>query len=633
MTDINAAIAQLETAAAAGKLSASTVRNIRHWLTEPYLEEYAAQVADHLAAGKWRQLDDAFWTIIPFGTGGRRGRLYPIGCNAINDRTIGESAQGLADYVKRSGEAPVPVFSCAIAYDTRRRSREFAELCSEIMVAAGFKVYFLDGFRSTPELSFTVRHQRCDCGIMITASHNPPTDNAVKVYGPSGGQFVPPHDEASIEEMQRVTWIKRTPFAEALAAGKVICCQQEVDAAFVKAVLAQSIAGPRNLKIIYSPLHGVGASAVCPVLAADGFRDVEVFGPHAEPNPDFPNVPNHVANPENPAVFDAIIQRAKQTGTELILATDPDCDRLGCAVPKSAAPGAPWVTLTGNQLGSLLTDFLLGSRQAAGTLTPRHYVVKTLVTTELIRRVADHYGVQTAGNLLVGFKWIGGEMDRRGPKEFIFGAEESYGFLAGDHVRDKDAAVASMLTAELAARLKTEGKTLCQRLDDLFRQYGCFSEGQVNVQMPGEKGMDDMTALMARVRTNPPGCLGGLRVTRVRDYLNDTVRKPGAMPTPGAMSPLSASGAMPTLSDSGAMPTLAWACEPLDGPRGDMVILDLEAEGNYVAVRPSGTEPKVKIYLFAYDPPAANADLEVAKAAQAARLQAMAADFRAFSGT
>jgi phosphoglucomutase/phosphomannomutase len=624
MIDINAAIARLETAAAAGKLSPSTVRNIRRWLTEPYLEEYAAQVADDLAAGKWKQLDDAFWTIIPFGTGGRRGRLYPIGCNAINDRTIGESAQGLADYVKRSGEAPVPVFSCAIAYDTRHRSREFAELCSEIMVAAGFKVYFLDGFRSTPELSFTVRHQRCDCGIMITASHNPPTDNAVKVYGPSGGQFVPPHDEASIEEMQRVTWIKRTPFAEALATGKVIYCQREVDAAFVKAVLAQSIAGPRNLKIIYSPLHGVGASAVCPVLSADGFRDVEVFGPHAEPNPDFPNVPNHVANPENPAVFDAIIQRAKQAGAELILATDPDCDRLGCAVPKSAAPGAPWVTLTGNQLGSLLTDFLLGSRQAAGTLTPRHYVVKTLVTSELIRRVADHYGVPTAGNLLVGFKWIGGEMDRRGPKEFIFGAEESYGFLAGDHVRDKDAAVASMLTAELAARLKTEGQTLCQRLDELFRRYGCFSEGQVNVQMPGEKGMDDMTALMARVRTNPPDCLGGLRVTRVRDYLNDTVRKPGGPAPPGAV---------PASSASGAMPTLAWACEPLDGPRGDMVILDLEAEGNYVAVRPSGTEPKVKIYLFAYDPPAAGVDPEVAKAAQAARLQAMATDFRAFSGT
>jgi phosphoglucomutase/phosphomannomutase len=362
------------------------------------------------------------------------------------------------------------------------------------------------------------------------------------------------------------------------------------------------VPGPRGLKILYSPLHGVGASAVPPVLAADGFKDVEVFGPHAEPNGDFPNVPKHVANPENAAVFDAMIEHAQQTGAELILATDPDCDRLGCAVPKSTAPGAPWVTLTGNQLGSLLADFLLATRRSAGTLAPRQYVVKTLVTTELIRRIADHYGVQTAGNLLVGFKWIGDEMDRRGPNDFVIGIEESYGFLAGDHVRDKDGAVASMLTAELSAWLKTQNKTLAQRLDELFEQFGCFSEGQVNVQMPGEKGMDDMNALMARVRTAPPNCLGGLRVARVRDYLNDTVCRVGE------------------------------SAEKLNGPRGDMVILDLAAEGNYVAVRPSGTEPKVKIYLFAYDPPG-HGNLDATKASQAERLKAMAADFKRFSGT
>ena len=214
-----------------------------------------------------------------------------------------------------------------------------------------------------------------------------------------------------------------------------------------------------NLKIIYSPLHGVGASAVCPVLDEAGFRDVEIFGPHAEPNGDFPNVPKHVANPENAAVFDAMIERAKQTGADLILATDPDCDRLGCAVPKSLAPDAAWVTLTGNQLGSLLTDFLLGDPpKRPARSPPSHYVVKTLVTTELMRRIADHYGVQTAGNLHVGFKWIGGEMDARGPERFVFGAEESYGFLAGDHVRDKDAAVASLLTAELAAQAEGRGQ-------------------------------------------------------------------------------------------------------------------------------------------------------------------------------
>jgi phosphomannomutase len=612
MNTTNTALDQLDAAATAGRLSATAVTNIRTWLTASYLREYAPQVADLLSQEKWAELEDAFWTTIPFGTGGRRGRMYPIGCNAINDRTIGESAQGLADYVQECVKKQIPAeqpprdpnrrLTCAIAYDTRHRSREFAELCAEIMVAAGFTVYFLDGYRSTPELSFTVRHKHCDCGIIITASHNPPSDNAVKVYGPSGGQYVPPHDSASIDRMQHVTFIKRIPFADALADGKVVYCQEEVDAAFIRAVLAQSVACPTNLKIIYSPLHGVGASAAYPVLREAGFRDVEIFGPHAAPDGDFPNVPKHVANPENPAVFDAMIEQANRTGAELILATDPDCDRLGCAVRQTRAADAPWATLTGNQLGSLLTDFLLANRKLHGTLSPSNFVVKTLVTTELIRRVADSYGVQTAGNLQVGFKWIGAEMDARGPRDFVFGAEESYGFLAGDHVRDKDAAVASLLTAEMAAKLKSEGKTLCQRLDELFCKFGCHTEGQLNIQMPGEKGMDDMQALMSKVRTAPPETLGGLKVVKVRDYLNRIETT-----VPGTAS-------------------------PLDAPKGDMVILDLAAGGNYLAVRPSGTEPKVKIYLFAYDAPAAAAKLQATKAAQAERLKAIGDDFRRYAG-
>ena len=220
---------------------------------------------------------------------------------------------------------------------------------------------------------------------------------------------------------------------------------------------------------------------------------------------------------------------------------------------RSLAADAPWATLTGNQLGSLLTDFLLANRKAAGTLSPGNFIVKTLVTTELIRRVADHYGVQTAGNLHVGFKWIGAEMDARGPKDFVFGAEESYGFLAGDHVRDKDAAVASLLTAELAARLKAEGKTLCQRLDELFRQYGCYTEGQLNIQMPGEKGMDDMRALMARVRAAPPETLGGLKVA-ASARLSQRRRKNGS----GTVSPLDAPQGRSGDSRSGGRGELSW---------------------------------------------------------------------------
>ena len=373
-------------------------------------------------------------------------------------------------------------------------------------------------------------------------------------------------------------------------------------------MLTQSIPGPRNLKVLYSPLHGVGTTSVYPVLNEAGFREVEIFGPHAEPNGDFPNIPKHVANPENAAVFDAMIERAKGSGADLILATDPDCDRLGCAVRKALPADAPWVTPTGNQLGSLLADFLLSTARAAGRLTPEHYVVKTLVTTELIRRIADEYGVQTAGDLHVGFKWIGAEIDARGPAKFVFAAEESYGFLVGTHVRDKDAAVASLVTAELAAKLKTEGKTLYQRLDELYRRYGCFSESQVSVQMPGEKGMDDMQTLMAQLRSAPPATVGGQKVARVRDYLR-----------PQNLTPEKVSG-----TDSPA----GWKSEPFDAPTGDLVILDFQADGNYVAIRPSGTEPKVKVYLFAYDPVAAVADLEATKATQAARLKAVGDDVR-----
>ena len=599
--DTQAVLSRIEAAAAEGKLSGGAVENLRVWLTEPRYGEYAAQVAAQVDGQMWQELDDAFWTIIPFGTGGRRGKMYPIGSNVINDCTIGESAQGLADYVKDhvpAGTQP----SCAIAYDTRHRSRHFAELCAGIMAAAGFKVWFLDGYRSTPELSFLVRYKKCSCGIMITASHNPPSDNAVKAYWSCGGQLLPPHDQGVIDCVMSVEDIRKTPFDECLASGRVQYCQEEVDKEFLQAVIRQSRPGARDLKIIYSPLHGVGASAVMPTLAAAGFEDVELFGPHAEESGDFPNVPGHVSNPENPRVFDIIIDRAKQSGAELIMATDPDCDRMGCAAPKTCDVNGPWDILTGNQIGSMLAAYLLQIGRRQGTLAAGHYMVKTLVTTELIRRIGDSYGVRTVGDLLVGFKWIGQAIDAEGPDGFVLGSEESYGYLAGTHVRDKDAAVSSMLMAELAAEAKAAGLSLHEKLDALFREHGCHRETQVSVKMPGSQGMDRMRALMARFRDDTPVALGGIKVARVRDYLTQTV-------TPSGGSP-----------------------RPLAGPRGDIVILDLETEGNYVAVRPSGTEPKVKFYMFAYDPPQAGEDLEARKQTQADRIAAMQADLTAFAG-
>jgi len=609
--DAATALLQLNSAAEARLLSAGAVKNIRAWLTEPRYVKYAPQVAEHLAEARWKELDDVFWTTIPFGTGGRRGKMYPIGSNAINDRTIGESAQGLVDYVKEVqgvNEAPGVKsvqgeghLSCAIAYDTRHRSRDFAELCSEVMAANGFKVYFLDGYRSTPELSFTVRHKQCSCGIMVTASHNPPSDNAVKVYWSTGGQLLPPHDQGVIDRVMNTTTINRVSFAEALSDGRIVACEAEVDAAYLARVTAQALSGPRELKILYSPLHGVGAASVLPVLAADGFQDVELFGPQAEPNGDFPNVPGHVSNPENPEVFGSIIARAQQAGADLVLASDPDCDRIGLAAPLVPQPGSAWATMTGNQIGALLTEYLLERRSAARTLSPEHYVVKTLVTSEMIRRIADAFAVKTYGDLQVGFKYIGGLMDEKGPSKFVFGTEESHGYLVGDYARDKDAAVAAMLLAELAAQVKAAGQTLHQKLDALFWQYGCHSERQVSVTMPGAEGMTRMSALMARFRSDPPASLAGLKLVRLRDYQALTSLAPGGRP------------------------------ESFAGPRGDMVMLDLEAAGTYVAVRPSGTEPKVKYYLFTYEAAEQIADLDATKAQLGVRLDELARDLAAFS--
>jgi phosphomannomutase len=591
-------VAEVAAASAAGKISATAAKNITDWLTEPRYAEYAPQVAEHITAGRWQQLDDVFWTVIPFGTGGRRGRMYPIGSNAINDRTMGESAQGLADYVKT--ERPTgDAYSCAIAYDTRHRSRHFAELCAEIMVAAGFEVYFLDGVRSTPELSSTVRHFRCSCGIMITASHNPPSDNAIKAYWSTGAQLLPPHDKGVIDRVMSVSTISRVPFADALAAGHVKYCQEEADKVYISGVVAQSIPGPRALKILYSPMHGVGASSVCPALAAAGFTDVEVFRPQADPDGDFPNVPGHVANPENPATFDATIERAQQIGAEVILSSDPDADRLGLAAPTTTALGATWRVFTGNQIGALLAEYVLGGRRAAGTLSSENYVVKTLVTTEMVRRIADSYGVKTFGNLLVGFKWIAQTIDAEGPERFVFGCEESHGFLAGTHVRDKDAAVAAMLAAELAAQCKAAGQTLNEKLDALFWQHGCHAERTVSKTMPGSEGMTQMKSLMTRLRTKPPESLGGMRVVAVRDYLNQVTLIPGS------------------------------GTKPLDGPCDDLVIFDLERAGNYAAVRPSGTEPKVKFYNFAYEPAEQLANLDDTKAELEDRLTAIERDLAA----
>ena len=611
-----ARLAAIDAASAAGTITDHSARTMRAWLTEPRYAEFAPELASRIDAGLWKELDDVYWTVVPFGTVGRRGTMYPVGSNAINDRTIGESAQGLADYV-RSVTPAGTVPTCSIAYDTRHRSEHFARLCAEVLLAAGFRIFFLRGFRSTPELSFTVRETKSTCGIMVTASHNPPSDNAVKVYWSGGVQVLPPHDKAIIDRVMTVGMVHRESFDAAVADGRVQFVEETMDRQFVAAVLEQSAPGPRDLSILYSPLHGVGATAVVPVLRGAGFERLRVYGPHEQPDGDFPNVPGHVANTENPAVLTAPIEEARARGDDLVLASDPDCDRLGAAAPLTRAPGSPWDTLTGNQLCALLCEQAIAGRKARGELRPGDFIVTTLVTSGLVRRIAEAHGVRVDDAELVGFKWICAALDRLGPGHFVFGAEESHGYLAGTHVRDKDASVAALLMAEQAAALKAAGRTPHEKLDELSVAHGCHQERQISILLPGASGMQRMQEIMAGLRATPPATIGGLDVVRTRDQARLTTWTPGSTPT------------------------------AYEGVKGDLVIFDLAGlagagerlpDGgfpplaNAVAARPSGTEPKIKFYLFTAAPPGPAESLAATKDGLRRRLDAMERDLRSVVG-
>ncbi len=614
-------LARLDEAHQNGVITDHSFATMQTWLKEPRYAEFAEQLADLIVRTQvdkeiWKSLDDAYWTVIPFGTGGRRGKMFPVGSNAINDRTIGESAQGLAEYVmatRTAGSEP----SCTIAYDTRHRSEHFAKLCSEILLAAGFKIFFLRGYRSTPELSYAVRYTKSTCGIMVTASHNPPSDNAVKVYWSGGVQVLPPHDEGIIGRVMQVNEISQLPFDDGVKAGRVVFMEDEIDPAFVHAVLKQATTGSRNLSVLYTPLHGVGATAVIPVLQGAGFQNVRLYAPQAEPNGDFPNVPGHVANPENPEVLTGAIEEARSRCDDVVMASDPDCDRLGAAAALGPEKDSEWKTFTGNQLGALLTEWVLETKRRQNVLQSTDTIVTTLVTSGLIRQIGEKHGVNVIDGLQVGFKWIGRTIDDIGPEHFTFGCEESHGYLAGTHVRDKDASVAALLLAELAAELKGHGKTLHQKLDDLFCSHGCHLERQVAIKLPGAAGMDRMQEIMTGLRTNPPTELGGLNVRRTRDYGQLKVHDPKQ----GESS--------------------------FEGEQGNLVIFDLvdagsaklkDSEpqfpplGNAVAARPSGTEPKIKFYLFTASQPTSLENLPAVKAQLENRLNLLEEDLRSRVG-
>ncbi len=599
MITSNDALVRLKEAGSKGQISASAQANIVKWLEEPPFAKYRPALLADIEHGRWKELDEAFYTVLEFGTGGRRGKMYPVGTNVLNERTIAESARGLADYVSSQTPHRSPR-SCVIARDTRHQSTEFAELCARVLTAASFKVYFVKEPRSTPLLSCAVRHLGCDSGIMITASHNPPSDNGFKCYGRSGGQVIPPDDLGIIECVKAASTreIPELSLQHARELGLLVDVLDELDSVYITSVLSESVSHARNLSIVYTPLHGVGETSVARVLQTAGFSHVSILASQRSPDGDFPNVPDHVANPEYPRTLEAAIAEARENGADLVMASDPDADRIGVAVPLSRDPRGPWTTLDGNQIGVLLAAFVMKECQVRGKLRPDHYLITTLVSTEMTRAVARREGVRVEDDLLVGFKWIAKRVDDAGPHGFLFAFEESHGYLKGTHARDKDAAVAALLFAELAATIKDRKQTVLEYLDDLFIDVGHHGDKLVNKVLQGREGLARINQLMAAFRSRPPHRIGGFTIAEVSDYKSHEIRK--------------LSGDAP--------PT------PLPQPSGDLLIFHTDRLGTRFAARPSGTEPKIKFYLFARTDVAGPDQLAAAKRETGGILDQMTAD-------
>ncbi|WP_339742333.1 phospho-sugar mutase [uncultured Rubinisphaera sp.] len=557
----------VKNAAAAKLLTDGAAKNIKRWLTEPQYSEYVEPITELIEAEQFGKLDALFWEVIAFGTGGRRGPMADFGSATINPRTIAESAHGLATYLKLAGinGSNQAVVTC----DSRNRSMEFARLTACVFAAHGLKVYFFPEPRSTPELSFSVRHLNCDIGVMISASHNPPEDNGFKAYWNTGGQVLPPHDKGIVDCVYDAGEIPTIDFEAGVQSGSIEILDQQIDEAYHTAVLEMSLSSERELTAIYTPLHGVGETACFQILKKAGFDGVQILEAQRAPNGDFPNVDQHMPNPERTEVFKESIDKARQVDASLILASDPDADRLGVCVRNQSGQ---FVHLTGNQIGSLIVDYILRKRSENGTLSPEHFVVETLVTTPLIGAISQAHNVKCVDDLLVGFKYIGEAMDAGGPEKFVFGAEESLGFLAGTYARDKDAGIASLYICEAAAELQTQGKSLLDRLDELYKEHGYFLEGQKSQVCTGSSGKAQINALMHAFRVSPPTLLGGIPLNSVRDFERHQIR---GLPDNLEISDLPA-------------------------PSGNLLFFEAATETKSVriAVRPSGTEPKIKFYLF-----------------------------------
>ncbi len=562
------------------KFQQQALKFLEQWLSEEF-EDYHPQI-EHLIKNKyWDYLLDSFYQIIPFGTGGRRGEVG-IGPNRINPWTIKSSAQGHSQYLKKKWSQGDIKRGLVLAYDVRQfysnkyfnddlpnpvrnlNCKALAISAAEVYTANGIKVFIFDDIRTTPELSFAIRYKNALGGSMFSASHNPPEHNGKKVYDEYGGQLIPPFDEELVQEVtEHLTKIEQISFDEAESKGLVEYLGAEVDEAYIKELCAVSLSDKRDIKIVYSPLHGTGAKNVGKSLEELGFK-VHLDPKTSNPSGKFENVTFNIPNPEVEQSFDTTLKYAKEIKADIILSSDPDSDRVGIMVHHQDK----WVFLNGNEIAAILAEYSLSKRHKK--IEGRGIAIKTVVTTNIIGEICKKYNADLIGDLLVGYKYVAHEMnelEKKGEMDrFIFGCEESHGYNTGNYAREKDSAPAAIWLAELAAELREDKKTLVDYLNDLYSQYGYFRNYLTEIRLPGAEGRGQIDKIQQGLRDNPPMLMGRFKVERFDDYLT---HKP-----------------IVSTTDSSSKNMLVFYFEPVEGT------ISIK-----VTIRPSGTEPKSKFYF------------------------------------
>ncbi len=545
----------------------NTVRSrARQWLKEPFDAETRKKVQELIDHGE-SELIECFYRDLEFGTGGLRG-IMGVGTNRMNVYTVAMATQGLSNYLKQEFRH-IPQIKVAIAYDPRNNSRLFAETAANIFSANGFKVYIFDALRPTPELSFAIRYFKCQSGVVITASHNPKEYNGYKAYWDDGGQIISPHDKRIIGEVQKIQSLDNVYFEARTENIELI--GSEIDDIYTNQITGLSLAHDvirrqNQMKIIYTPLHGSGVNLVPLVLRKFGFNQILSVPEQNTPDGNFPTV--HSPNPEESAALAMAIRKAEDSGADLVMATDPDADRVGIAVRNTKGK---FVILNGNQAASLLIHYLLLKWKENGKLKGKEYIVKTIVTTELLATMADRFRV-ICYDVLTGFKYIADVIKTfEGQQTFIGGGEESYGYLAGDFVRDKDAVMSCALIAEACAYAKDNGKTLYEQLLDIYKEFGLYKEKLISVEKKGKSGQEEIQQMMFDLRNNPPSSINGSQLVEVMDYLDSACLERANRKNGGIVIPSSD------------------------------VLQFFTADGSKISIRPSGTEPKIKFYFGVKD--------------------------------